>query len=58
MSDALKNLEAEGLVNQESFNEISPRVEYTLTKDGTELRKAIMPLLSWAAKRNDVNKKH
>jgi DNA-binding HxlR family transcriptional regulator len=56
LSDTLKKLEAEGLVNRESFAEIPPRVEYTLTKDGTELRKAIIPLLRWAAKRNGLNK--
>ncbi len=53
LSDTLKILEKEGLVNKESFNEIPPRVEYSLTKDGRELRKAIMPLLQWAAKRSN-----
>ncbi len=52
LSDTLKILGKEGLVNKESFNEIPPRVEYSLTQDGRELRKAIMPLLQWAAKRS------
>ncbi len=56
LSDTLKKLEAEDLVNRESFNEIPPRVEYTLTRDGAELRKAIIPLLRWAAKRDGLNK--
>ena len=56
LSDTLKRLEAENLVKRESFNEIPPRVEYTLTKDGAELRKAIIPLLRWAAKRDRLNK--
>jgi len=56
LSDTLKKLEAEDLVKRESFNEIPPRVEYTLTKDGAELRKAIIPLLRWAAKRDGLNK--
>lgn len=54
LSDTLKILEKEGLVRKESFNEIPPRVEYSLTKDGKELRKAIMPLLQWAAERSEV----
>jgi DNA-binding HxlR family transcriptional regulator len=54
LSDTLKILEKEGLVRKESFNEIPPRVEYSLTKDGKELRKAIMPLLQWAAERSGV----
>ena len=48
LSDTLKNLQAEGLINRESFAEIPPRVEYTLTTDGLELRKSIIPLIQWA----------
>ena len=51
LSDVLKLLQEEGLVMRESFNEIPPRVEYSLTKDGRELRDALMPLLAWAEKR-------
>jgi DNA-binding HxlR family transcriptional regulator len=56
LSDTLKVLQAEGLIRRESFAEIPPRVEYSLTDDGVELRKAIMPLLRWAARRNGFNK--
>ncbi len=54
LSDTLKKLEYERLVERESFAEIPPRVEYSLTNDGTELRKAILPLLKWASKRSDI----
>jgi DNA-binding HxlR family transcriptional regulator len=57
LSDTLKALEKEELVNKASFNEIPPRVEYSLTGDGKELRKAIIPLLEWAARRNSVASK-
>jgi len=56
LSDTLKALQAEGLINRESFAEIPPRVEYSLTKDGIALRKSIIPLLKWAATRNNINK--
>ena len=56
LSDTLKDLRKEGLIVRESFAEIPPRVEYSLTQDGTELRKSIMPLLKWAATRENVNK--
>ena len=56
LSDTLKGLQAEGLIRRESFAEIPPRVEYSLTDDGLELRRAIMPLLRWAATRNGINK--
>lgn len=52
LSDTLKNLQAEGLINRESFAEIPPRVEYTLTTDGQDLRKAILPLIQWARMRD------
>ena len=55
LSDTLKNLQAEGLIRREVFSEIPPRVEYSLTADGLEFRKAIIPLLTWAAKRSGVN---
>ncbi|MGD9131460.1 MAG: helix-turn-helix domain-containing protein [Candidatus Bathyarchaeota archaeon] len=54
LSDTLKDLQAEGLIKRESFAEIPPRVEYSLTKDGTALRKSIIPLLKWTATRNGV----
>jgi len=55
LSDTLKKLENERLLTRESFAEIPPRVEYSLTNDGIELRKAIMPLLKWASKRSDID---
>jgi len=51
LSDTLKRLQDEGLIRRESFAEIPPRVEYMLTEDGIKLRKAIIPLLDWAARR-------
>lgn len=56
LSDTLKDLQAEGLINRESFAEIPPRVEYSLTTDGAELRKSIIPLLEWTANRSNTNK--
>ena len=56
LSDTLKELQAEGLIARESFAEIPPRVEYSLTKDGVELRKSIIPLLEWTANREHVDK--
>ncbi|MFC1486139.1 winged helix-turn-helix transcriptional regulator [Thermoproteota archaeon] len=56
LSDTLKGLQTEGLITRESFAEIPPRVEYSLTKDGTELRKSIIPLLKWTANRSSIDK--
>jgi DNA-binding HxlR family transcriptional regulator len=57
LSDTLKDLQAEGLIERESFAEIPPRVEYCLTRDGIELRKSIIPLLEWTANRSSIDKK-
>jgi DNA-binding HxlR family transcriptional regulator len=51
LADILKDLVKHGLVKREPFNEIPPRVDYTLTKDGEELREAIIPILQWAISR-------
>jgi DNA-binding HxlR family transcriptional regulator len=57
LSDTLKILKAEKLIRREPFAEIPPRVEYSLTKDGKDLRKSIVPLLKWAAARNGFKEK-
>ena len=44
LSQSLKDLESEWLVNRTQFNEIPPRVEYELT----EKRRSILPVLTSA----------
>lgn len=51
LADILKELVKYGLVKREPFNEIPPRVDYTLTDDGEQLREAIIPILQWALSR-------
>ena len=48
LADTLKGLQNENLVDRKTFNEIPPRVDYTLTKQGIKLMEAIIPLLKWA----------
>ena len=55
LSDLLKNLKGEKLIERISYNEIPPRVEYSLTEDGKKLRKAMLPLLEWLSKRYGSN---
>ncbi len=54
LTDRLKELERAGLIKREAFAEIPPRVEYSLTKDGVELRNKMVPLMEWASSRLDV----
>jgi DNA-binding HxlR family transcriptional regulator len=51
LADTLKQLQNEKLLKRESFSEIPPRVEYSLTEDGLGLREAVVPILKWAATR-------
>ncbi len=53
LADTLKQLRHAGIVTRESFNEIPPRVEYSLTEDGEKLRDAIIPVINWAVDRSD-----
>lgn len=47
-ADRLSELAAEGLIERRSFDEVPPRVEYSLTPRGRELEERIQPLLEWA----------
>lgn len=48
LSDRLKELEKEGIIQRRSYAEIPPRVEYSLTKKGRFLMQALHPLMHWA----------
>ena len=47
LSETLKVLEKEKLIKRDVYPETPPRVEYSLTKEGNELRTALLPLLQW-----------
>ena len=46
----LKELERNGILHRQAFNEIPPRVEYQLTTKGQELTESIIDLLHWMIK--------
>ena len=50
LSDTLKVLEQERLIKRDVYPETPPRVEYSLTTKGKELKEALMPLLKWLQK--------
>ncbi len=54
LAEKLRRLERARLVRRESFNEVPPRVEYSLTSEGVSLRSAMMPLLRWARRTDHV----
>jgi DNA-binding HxlR family transcriptional regulator len=44
---ALREMEADGIVHREIFYEIPPRVEYSVTEFGATLNTALEPLCCW-----------
>ena len=48
LSGTLKRLEADRLINRKMYNEIPPRVEYSLTPTGKKLMPAVEMLVGWA----------
>lgn len=54
LTNTLSDLEASNLVTRESFNEMPPRVEYSLTEEGRGLYQIIIPLIKWASARKDA----
>ncbi|MGI0008012.1 MAG: winged helix-turn-helix transcriptional regulator [Nitrosopumilaceae archaeon] len=53
LSSMLKELGKEKLIKKDVFREIPPRVEYSLSTRGKELREAIIPLIKWATRKGN-----
>jgi DNA-binding HxlR family transcriptional regulator len=50
LSERLKELEAEGLIERRIYAEVPVRVEYRLTEKGHDLGPVFMALCSWASR--------
>ena len=49
LAQSLKELEAERIVHREQYNEVPPRVEYTLTEEGRSVLPLLYQAVAWAA---------
>ncbi|MDR1206117.1 MAG: helix-turn-helix transcriptional regulator [Peptococcaceae bacterium] len=49
LSQSLKDLEAAGILRRKQYNEVPPRVEYTLTEKGKSVLPALTLVAGWAA---------
>lgn len=47
LSQQLKELEADGIINRNEFLEIPPRVEYSLTEKGATLISVLRSMVDW-----------
>jgi DNA-binding HxlR family transcriptional regulator len=50
LSSSLKELEESGIIHREAYEEVPPRVEYSLTGIGQELAPILFDLGSWSIK--------
>ncbi len=53
LTDRLRELEKEKIIVRKIYHEIPPRVEYSLTKKGKQLQKALLPLIRWAENKQE-----
>ena len=51
LTQHLREMEADGLVDREVFAEVPPRVQYSLTEHGRSLNRALAPLGEWGRER-------
>lgn len=57
LSQQLKELEADGFINRKAYNEIPPKVEYSLTILGESILPILESLSSWGIKQLGTNLK-
>ncbi|WP_157224298.1 winged helix-turn-helix transcriptional regulator [Nocardia paucivorans] len=53
LTENLRQLEAAGIISRTVYPEVPPRVEYSLTPLGEELRVALRPLEEWGERHRD-----
>jgi DNA-binding HxlR family transcriptional regulator len=51
LTRSLQSLEGDGIVNRVEFNQIPPRVEYSLTDNGLQLVPALEVIFNWGKER-------
>ncbi|WP_052499227.1 winged helix-turn-helix transcriptional regulator [Streptomyces vietnamensis] len=54
LASHLREMETDGIVDRVSYEEVPPRVEYALTKDGIRLNEALEPLAAWGRERQQA----
>lgn len=50
LSQRLDDLESHGIVTKERFNEVPPRIEYSLTEKGQDLIPVLRSMATWGNK--------
>jgi len=55
LSQRLDDLEEHGIITKQSFAEVPPRAEYSLTKKGHDLLPILQKMAAWGTKYYDAN---
>lgn len=50
LSQRLDDLETHGIITKQSFSEVPPRIEYTLTQKGKDLLPTLEQMAAWGTK--------
>lgn len=50
LSQRLDDLEAHGIITKQSFNEVPPRIDYTLTQKGLDLQPILEQMAAWGTR--------
>ena len=55
LTSMLRQLEQFDIIERKAFNEIPPKVEYSLSKKGTEFQKLLEPLTEWTRNYDSIH---
>lgn len=53
LSQRLDDLEAQGIITRASFNQVPPRIDYTLTEKGQDLLPILEQMAAWGTKHHN-----
>lgn len=58
LSQTLRELEADGMIDRKQFNEVPPHVEYSLTERGKSIVPILVELGAWATDQMQEQQRH
>ncbi len=57
LTQQLRELEQDGIVHRKVYNQVPPKVEYSLTEEGKSLREILVAMSVWGRRTYRKNKK-